>query len=242
MIFIGSFQSLISGTKIFGDIYDASNYMQLQKNTRDNLSKELEASKYTPEDVPSFRMFKEENIIVHTEGMHMMYFAKKSEYDSVHESNPTIKEQDVKEKKEKEEYFKYCLRVERIFTMFGRTVTVWSVRVYSSPQRRGSAWGADIFYATAVFAGIVVIWMWATELTIMFALNVWSMVLSVSRLRTSLLWILTQVFSPFETTTSPFKQPDYKVPAHSIDHAVLPFNERYVENIVIMVGAPVRPP
>ena len=39
-----------------------------KKNKNDNLSKELEASKYTLDDLPSLQICKEKNLIVHTKG------------------------------------------------------------------------------------------------------------------------------------------------------------------------------
>ena len=86
--------------------------MLLQKKKNEwQLVERLEASKYTLEDVPSFQMCKEMNLIIHTIGMHVLFFAKNPDCDRVHESDIIVEKDQfkVEEKKEQEEYYRYCI-------------------------------------------------------------------------------------------------------------------------------------
>jgi hypothetical protein len=65
-------------------VNNAKKYMLLQKKDKhDNLSKELEASAYTLDDLPSLQMCKEKNSVVHTKGMHILYFARITDCDTL---------------------------------------------------------------------------------------------------------------------------------------------------------------
>ena len=62
-------------------------HMLLQKkNKHDYLSKELEASAFILEDLPSLQMCKEKNLVVHTKGMHILYFAGITDCDTLGQS------------------------------------------------------------------------------------------------------------------------------------------------------------
>ena len=234
---LGSFQSLVSGTKIF-DINDASNYMLLQKkNMNDNLSKELEESKYTLEDVPSFQMCKESNLIIHTKGMHVLYFAKKNYCDRVHESD-IIDEKDhfkEEEKKEQEEYYRYCIRGrENFYNIQSYRNCVGCLGLFI-PAVSGVTLGCGHFLCDSCicrFRGNLDVGDGPYDYICDERMENGTKCLEASNLA---FMDPSESLLHFRDSCFPAKQPDYQYPSNFTDNEIIPFNQRNpVENIIIM--------
>ena len=65
---------MVASTDMFQTLKSRDYFLLKKKNLQDNLSKDLVASGYTLETLPSLQQCLHENLVVHAKGIHCLYF------------------------------------------------------------------------------------------------------------------------------------------------------------------------